>query len=193
MRSSCNHSEMVFLYALKALPASDSVALERHLATCPDCSRELASLGPTVDSLVTWPVDILRPSPSLWGRLAQRIATETGEEPLAAEPRPWVEPEWQEVATGISCKLLATDTERDRVSMLVRLGPGVDYPPHRHAGVEELHLLDGDLLVDDRKLDPGDYIRAEVGSADARVWSETGCTCVLVTSTRDILRSTQFP
>ena len=29
--------------------------------------------------------------------------------------------------------------------MLVRLAPGTDYPPHRHAGVEELHLLDGEI------------------------------------------------
>jgi hypothetical protein len=35
---------------------------------------------------------------------------------------------------------------------------------------------------------PGDYNRAEAGSADQRVWSETGCTCVLLTSTRDVLR-----
>jgi anti-sigma factor ChrR (cupin superfamily) len=78
--------------------------------------------------------------------------------------------------------------ERHRVSMLVRLAPGVDYPPHTHAGVEELHLLDGELWIDDRKLHPGDYNRAEPGSGDQRVWSETGCTCVLITSTRDRLR-----
>ena len=29
--------------------------------------------------------------------------------------------------------------------MLVRLAPGAAYPPHRHAGVEELHLLEGEL------------------------------------------------
>jgi ChrR-like protein with cupin domain len=40
--------------------------------------------------------------------------------------------------------LVATDTERDRVSMLVRLAPGASYPAHTHAGVEELHLLDGE-------------------------------------------------
>ena len=99
----------------------------------------------------------------------------------------WEEPEWQEVAPGISCKLLATDADTDRVSMLVRLAPGTDYPSHTHAGVEELHLLHGELWIDDRKLYPGDYNRAEPGTADKRVWSETGCTCVLMTSTRDAL------
>jgi len=71
--------------------------------------------------------------------------------------------------------------------MLVRLLPGVEYPPHTHAGLEELFLLDGELWINDRKLYPGDYNRAEAGSGDTRVWSETGCTCVLVTSTHDRL------
>jgi anti-sigma factor ChrR (cupin superfamily) len=184
----CSQSELVFLYALQALSASEVPALETHLAACPDCRRELDTLGPTIDSLVSWPTDVLRPSRSLWGSLARRIAEETGGEPITPAPRDRSEPEWQEVAPGISCKLLATDTERDRVSMLVRLAPGVDYPPHRHAGIEELHLLEGELVVDDRKLYPGDYIRAEAGSRDARVWSESGCTGVLITSIRDELR-----
>ena len=130
--------------------------------------------------------DVLSPSASLWPRLAQRIAAETGREPLAA-PAEWTEPEWKDVAPGISVKLLARDTGRDRISMLVRLVPGGEYPPHTHAGVEELHLLHGELWIDDRKLYPGDYNRAEPGTGDKRVWSETGCTCVLVTSTRDAL------
>ena len=96
--------------------------------------------------------------------------------------------EFEPWAPGISCKLLATDPERDRVSMLVRLTPGVHYPPHTHAGIEELHLLDGELWIDDRKLTPGDYNRAEPGTGDQRVWSETGCTCVLITSPGDILK-----
>lgn len=102
-------------------------------------------------------------------------------------PQGWTEPEWKEVGPGISCRLLEEDTELQRVSMLVRLAPGACYPPHRHAGVEELHLLEGELWIDDRKLYPGAYNRAEPGTADRRVWSETGCTCVLITSILDEL------
>ena len=132
--------------------------------------------------------ELLRPSASLWQRLARRISGETGGAAPTPAPQDWKEPEWEEAAPGISVKLLATDTERDRVSMLVRLGPGVDYPPHSHAGVEELHLLDGELWIDDRKFYPGDYNRAEPGTSDKRVWSETGCTCVLITSPGDVLK-----
>lgn len=131
-----------------------------------------------------WPADVLRPSPALWDRLAERLTLAAT---AASEVRHWLEPEWEDVASGISCKLLATDVEKQRVSMLVRLAPGTDYPPHTHAGVEELHLLQGELLVDGRRLLPGDYNRAEPGTADKRVWSETGCMCVLLTSTRDAL------
>jgi anti-sigma factor ChrR (cupin superfamily) len=84
---------------------------------------------------------------------------------------------------------MATDEKRHRVSMLVRLLPGVEYPPHTHAGLEELFLLDGELWIDNLKLYPGDYNRAEAPSRDKRVWSETGCTCVLITSTQDMLES----
>jgi anti-sigma factor ChrR (cupin superfamily) len=183
-----DESELLCLYTIGALSSSEVPALEAHISACAECQKELETLRPVVASFVSWPTDVLRPSESLWQRLAQRVATDTGGQPFSPARQPWAEPEWEEVAPGISCKLLATDPESDRVSMLVRLAPGVDYPPHTHAGVEELHLLDGELMIDDRKLYPGDYNRAEPGTADRRVWSETGCTCVLVTSTRDKLR-----
>jgi anti-sigma factor ChrR (cupin superfamily) len=140
-----------------------------------------------IDSFVAWPVDILRPSSPLWERVAKRIAETTGELPIPSPIPPSANPEWEVVAPGISCMLLATDTERQRVSMLVRLAPGTDYPPHRHSGVEELHLLHGKLMIGDKQLCPGDYNRAEPDSTDYRVWSETGCTCVLITSTEDVI------
>jgi DNA-directed RNA polymerase specialized sigma24 family protein len=133
-----------------------------------------------------WPAEVLSPSPALWERLAERIALTTNLA-AASEALSWAQPEWEDVAPGISCKLLATDVEKDRVAMLVRLAPGTDYPPHTHAGVEELHLLQGELFIDARKISAGDYNRAEPGTADKRVWSETGCMCVLITSARDSL------
>jgi anti-sigma factor ChrR (cupin superfamily) len=184
----CKQMDLVTEYALGCLAIAEVAAVEAHIAACPDCQQELKALRRTVDSFVSWPTDVLRPTRSLWQRLAHRINKETGGRTAPGEALPhWIEPDWEDVAPGISCMLLATDTENDRVSMLVRLSPGGEYPPHRHAGVEELHLLDGELWIDDRKLYPGDYNRAEPGTADKRVWSETGCTCVLVTSTRDAL------
>jgi anti-sigma factor ChrR (cupin superfamily) len=176
------------MYALQALPATEAALVGERLVTCAECRQEMETLRPIVEALPAWPADVLRPSPSLWERLAGRIAAEKGEQPLlSSPPQRWAQPEWKQAAPGISVKLLATDTHEHRVSMLVRLAPGTEYPPHRHAGLEELHLLHGELVIGDRKLYPGDYNRAEAGSADHRVWSETGCTCVLVTSYHDAL------
>ena len=182
-----DQAELVCLYALRALPANQAAGVGAHISVCAECRQELETLRPIVDAFVSWPADVLRPSPSLWGRLAQRIGAETVGEPPPPSSMGWAEPEWKEVAPGISCKLLATDREHDRVSLLVRLAPRTDYPPHRHAGTEELHLLQGELMIGDRKLYPGDYNHAEAGSVDYRAWSETGCTCVLITSIHDAL------
>jgi DNA-directed RNA polymerase specialized sigma24 family protein len=183
----CGQSELTCAYALLAMPSSQMSAAEKHIFWCPQCQRELASLRPVVDAMASWPADVLRPSFSLKERLARRLAAETGRQPVLPAPQ-WSEPEWEEVAPGISCKLLATDAENHRVSMLVRLAPHASYPAHTHAGVEELHLLNGELWIEERKLLPGDYNLGQPGTGDQRVWSETGCACVLVTSTRDILR-----
>jgi anti-sigma factor ChrR (cupin superfamily) len=187
-RNHCEQSEVTCAYAAQILPESEVAAAEAHIASCPDCQRELESLRAVVGRFVSWPTDVLRPPTSLQGRLALRIAEETGKQPVPPPARQWSEPEWEQVAPGIECKLLAADTERHRVSMLVRLAPGASYPAHTHAGVEELHLLDGELWIDGRKLVPGDYNYGAPGAVDERVWSETGCTCVLITSTKDTLR-----
>jgi anti-sigma factor ChrR (cupin superfamily) len=187
-KNPCGQSELTCAYAVQALPASEIAAAEAHIASCPGCQRELESLSPVVDRFIAWPADVLRPTAPLQARLALRIAEESGK-PAVPRPAPrWSEPEWETVAPGIECKLLATDAERRRVSMLVRLAPGASYPAHTHAGAEELHLLDGELWIDRRKLLPGDYNYGARGAADERVWSETGCTCLLVTSTDDVLR-----
>jgi hypothetical protein len=175
-------------YALQVLPESEIAAAETHITSCAACRGELEALRPVVDRFVSWPTDVLRPSTSLPGRLALRIAEETGGQPVPPPPLRRLEPEWQQAAPGIECKLLATDIERQRVSMLVRLAPGASYPAHTHAGVEELHLLGGELWIDERKLLPGDYNYGAPGASDQRVWSETGCTCLLMTSTDDVLR-----
>jgi ChrR Cupin-like domain/Putative zinc-finger len=184
----CERSDLVCAYALQVLPASEVGAVEAHIASCADCRRELESLRPVVNRFVSWPTDVLRPTTSLQTRLALRLAEETGKQPVLPPAQRRSEPDWEQVVPGIECKVLATDTERHRVSMLVRLAPGASYPAHTHAGVEELHLLDGELWIDARKLLPGDYNYGAPGADDERVWSETGCTCVLVTSTKDILR-----
>jgi quercetin dioxygenase-like cupin family protein len=182
------HLDLVYLFALRSLSPREMASVEAQILSCEDCQQEIETLRPLVSSFVGWSTDVLRPAESLWGRLATRIATESATKPYVPPPlEAPAEPEWEEAAPGIHVKILARNTGIDSVSMLVRLDPGIDYPAHRHAGTEELHLLHGILKVDDRTLYPGDFIHSEAGSVDHRVWSETGCTCFLMTSTEDAL------
>jgi CheY-like chemotaxis protein len=77
-----------------------------------------------------------------------------------APPRLWREPDWQQVTSGIECKLLATDSQRAHVSMLVRLAPNLRRarvernrlhlcPDHQHAGPFEMsaHRIPYGLLA----------------------------------------------
>ena len=186
-RSPCGKAALACAHALQALSDDEGREVEAHLLSCWQCRREIDALRPVLDALVAWPTDLLRPPVPLQKRLAARIAAAARGNSILPRGRSAPEPEWENVAPGIACKILATDAERHMVSMLVRLVPGGEYPPHTHAGVEELHLLAGELWIDDRKLYAGDYNRAEPGTGDKRVWSETGCACVLVTSTKDVL------
>jgi len=181
------HLDSVPLYALRALPPREMLTVEAQISACAECRQEMEALAPVIHSFVSWPTDLLRPSAPLWERLKERIAKETNRKLILEAPALLGKSEWEQAAPGISVKLLGTDTAKNRVSMLVRLAPGTDYPPHRHAGIEELHLLHGELMIDEKKLYPGDYIRAEPDSVDHRVWSDTGCTCVLLTSTNDVI------
>jgi len=191
----CEHRDSVASYALAALERDESESMQAHLPTCIDCQQEYHALCSVTDTLSTWRAQTLPPLEPLWLQLAQRISSQpqkkapkavTSVSPATAQG--WAEPRWKEVAPGISCKLLSTDREGDRVSMMVRLAPESSYPPHRHAGVEELYLLEGELWIEDRKLEPGDYNLAEPGTSDQRVWSQTGCMCLLITSPSDRLR-----
>ena len=181
------HLDLVFLFALQALAPREMASAEAQISSCEDCRQEIETLRPIVRSFVGWSTDVLRPAESLWGRLAKRIASDGARQPFVPPSEGLVKPEWEEAAPGIHVQILAKNADNDSVSMLVRLDPETDYPGHRHAGIEELHLLHGVLKVDDRTLYPGDFIHSEAGSVDHRVWSETGCTCFLLTSTEDAL------
>ncbi|HEY0938647.1 MAG TPA: cupin domain-containing protein [Steroidobacter sp.] len=190
----CEQAQLVACYALAMLDGSEADSMAAHLAVCSECQREYDLVGGLTSALSAWrDQDLPRPAP-LWDSLLQRISkvpqkgAPAAVAPGAAFAPDWSEPQWQQAAPGITCKLLSTDEQQKVTSMLVRLAPGISYPPHRHAGVEEMFLLEGELWIEDRKLLPGDFNRAAPGTSDQRVYSETGCMCLLITSSLDELR-----
>jgi anti-sigma factor ChrR (cupin superfamily) len=103
---------------------------------------------------------------------------------LRAEETGW---EKTDIA-GIEVRNLFADRERNYVTMLVRMAPGTAYPTHRHAGVEECFVLDGDLRVPPgRHLHAGDYQRAAGDSLHGIQSTDEGCLLFIVSSTEDEL------
>ncbi len=193
-----------FVFGFLFATTGDTFAAEAMtLRVFQDVWREAGTYDPARDTVIAWILNharvraLERQSPTLKETLlaagdasgsdAASEAIEGARRLSASVTAIEEELDLQEAAPGVFYKVLAGDTERNRLSMVVRLGPGAEYPPHTHADVEQLYLLRGQLWIDHRKLNPGDYNCAEAGTADARVWSETGCTCILVTSSSDIL------
>ncbi len=188
--AACGERQLLQEYAVSALADAEAKRIEAHLEVCARCAAELNSTRAALRAAIPgWPGEELSPARSLWNELARRIGKEgwSAAEDELELPSQWPDVEWEQPAPGVFCKVLSIDPDLHRVSLMVRLDPGAEYPPHTHAGVEELHLLDGELWIDDLKLYPGEYNRAEPGTWDKRVWSQTGCSCVLVTSTDDLL------
>jgi anti-sigma factor ChrR (cupin superfamily) len=173
----------------------DRVTRDRELAAelaagvFHDVWRQASVHDSSASSVAGWIMSLARSAAADRSPQRERVtpAASPGPDLLPASAAA-AEPEWDYAAPGVFYSVLARDTENERVSLVVRLAPGAAYPAHTHAGVEELYLLEGQLFIDGRALSPGDYNRAEAGSGDQHVWSETGCSCVLLTSTLDVLR-----
>ena len=90
---------------------------------------------------------------------------------------------------GVEYKLIARDAERGVRTQLVRFAPGARYPRHRHAGIEEIFLLEGSVSVNGIVLRAGDYCRSEPGTEEIGTYSETGGLALIVSSERDEVAS----
>jgi quercetin dioxygenase-like cupin family protein len=88
-------------------------------------------------------------------------------------------------APGCWAKTLFVEKESSIATSLIRMDPGTHFPRHRHAGAEEVFLLEGDLVVEGQKMKPGDYCRAESGSTHSESYTESGCVFLLKASQLD--------
>jgi hypothetical protein len=101
----CAQAELVGALAIGALPEDEVAAIKTHLAICTACREDYDSLLAISATFGAWPADELHPPSSLWTRLAQRISKQDGTRMVSYAVPDFVEREWKEVASGISCKL----------------------------------------------------------------------------------------
>ncbi|NOT32068.1 MAG: hypothetical protein HOP15_16600, partial [Planctomycetes bacterium] len=99
---------------------------------------------------------------------------------------------------GVRVRRLAVDQDAERVTMLVRMDPGTAYPAHRHGGVEECYVVEGDLWigagieangigVPALEMHAGDYQRMEEGSLHPVQSTRAGCLLLITSSLQDEL------
>ena len=188
--------DLASLYALGALPEEEAIAYEAHLSQgCQVCRAEVASFR-EMTGAIALTADRLAPRRELRERLMKTISMAlqppAGQAPgilydkdgvLIARPQ---EMNWQPgQIPGLFLKVLFDDTQRGYTTALVRMTAGTRYPSHRHAGVEELFLLEGDLSVDELCMKPGDYCRGEAGSIHGEIYTNAGCLFMVSSSNHD--------
>jgi anti-sigma factor ChrR (cupin superfamily) len=83
---------------------------------------------------------------------------------------------WTEMSPGVTYTILFDDPVTKRRSMLVRALPGATYETHFHdEGHEECLILEGDLVMGDLKLLPGDFHLAAKGTLHPPATTVSGC------------------
>jgi len=94
--------------------------------------------------------------------------------------------EWQPLVEkeihykGIHVKSLRHDEESSRSpTILLKFEAGAVYPYHNHPGGEEVFVLEGDVLFNEKKLSAGDYLYTPAGFTH-KVKSENGCVLLLI-------------
>lgn len=181
-------SETAALYALGALSQHEARAFEQHIEQgCEVCRSELDSLETTVGALAFAALDI-EPPPRVRNELLSRIDVDEGRKPKSSEPTfsnvivslHVNEGEWKELCKGVHLKKLYTDEQTGLATSLVRMEAGTGLPTHRHTGVEQLYILEGDCHVHGERLGPGDYHRAERGSIHETTYTIEGTLFLLI-------------
>lgn len=182
--------EMTALFALGALGQHEARALESLIA---EGDSELGSLIGDFEKVVAvlaFAVPEGTPPPSLRGRLLGSLH-ETGAS-IDAAPRGVGQHQqefrivrasdqaWEEFADGVFIKYLFVNRARGTTTSLLRILPGGRIPAHRHSGIEEIFVIDGDCQINSESLGPGDYRCAQAGSADRTLTSEHGATVLVL-------------
>lgn len=198
------------LYALGALEGEEARAFEEHVASgCAACEAELRGFeGVVADLGLATPE--AEPPASVRARLLALVSAGGGGGGGDASARAEAsggdafddnldasgggrgflvvragEGEWLPTHDeGISYKLLFADAARGTATTLVRMRPGSRIRSHRHLGVEQCLVLEGDVRSGDVAMKAGDFNCSLPGSVHEELVTDGGALLLLVSPER---------
>ncbi|HUI78550.1 MAG TPA: cupin domain-containing protein [Bryobacteraceae bacterium] len=176
--------EVASAYALGLLEDPAIAEFEQHLAECPVCRSEAQAFREVTGELA-YAVPQVTPPARLKTELLRRVAS-------ARVLVRAAEGVWQKTPfPGIEIRRLFVDKVTGAVTSLLRVAAGAVYPAHRHGGVEQVYVVDGDLIFNDHTLETGDY-EVNPGSTDhSSITTKTGCLALVIHNVADEVFSSE--
>jgi predicted ChrR family anti-sigma factor len=190
------------LYALGALDAAEARDFERHVETCAACAAELQEFRCVAGDLALAAMPVSPPD-SARSRLLALVSESVGRDARAESQSQSAskeadavragesasgfvvvragEGEWRATEDrGVSYKLLFVDRDRATVTTLVRMEPGARIRAHRHLGLEQCLILEGDLRSGDIEMSAGDFNCSMPGSVHNELTTDGGALFLIV-------------
>jgi len=87
--------------------------------------------------------------------------------------------DWRTRSAQVDVKQLFVDEKGGQSSALMRIAPKSVFAPHRHAGIEELFILEGTFCDDGVTYGPGSYAIRSRG-VEHTGSTETGCVMLVL-------------
>ncbi|MBV9924678.1 MAG: cupin domain-containing protein [Acidobacteria bacterium] len=177
------------LYALGALDSEEAREFEEHLAAgCLSCAAELREYEAVAGQL-----GLAAPEAEPPAGVRERLLKLVSEEEPASAPgasHPDLpgflvvragEGRWRPTDdAGVAFKMLYADRDRGTVTTLVRMEPGSRIRRHRHLGVEQCLVLEGDVRSGAVGMRAGDFNCSMPGSVHEELVTDGGALLLLV-------------
>lgn len=172
--------ELAALHSLGLLDPETQENFERHVRSgCAVCHQELSRFREAAADIVCSAEEAAPPA-HLRAKLLDRI------QPPRSSIARTSEMEWRSTPfPGIQVKVLFADPATGATTSLLRMEAGAKYPPHRHAGLEHIYVLEGDLAFHDHTLYAGDYEASDSDTDHAPATSQGGCLVLVMHNQRD--------
>ncbi|MDT5271915.1 MAG: hypothetical protein QOH49_4101 [Acidobacteriota bacterium] len=173
------------LYALGALEGAEAREFEEHVAAgCEACAAELREFEAVAGDLGLAAPEA-EPPAGVRARLLSLVSEGGGESGAGIAPGFLVlragEGRWRPTDdAGVSFKLLFSDRERGTVTTLMRMEPGSRIRSHRHLGVEQCLVLEGDVRSGAIGMKAGDFNCSMPGSVHEELVTDGGALLLLV-------------